>query len=135
MQRFYRRAIKDILENRFLTAITVATIAVLRNESLRSDTLITGTIGNDVNGTVGPVGGILGKAKAAAAAGYKRLLVPRGESSLPGYSSKTCTFVYVNGEVRQECKEDGGGSGVGEAAGLEVIEVTDIFEAYNQMRA
>jgi len=28
MQRFYRRAIKDILENRFLTAITVATIAL-----------------------------------------------------------------------------------------------------------
>ena len=28
MQRFYRRAIKDILENRFLTAITVVTIAL-----------------------------------------------------------------------------------------------------------
>ena len=116
-------------------AMTVATIALLRNESLRSDTLVTGTVEADEKGTIGTVGGILGKAKAVAAAGYKRLLVPKGESVLSQYSRKTCSFIYANGEIQQNCQEESGGSRVADAAGIEVVEVADIFEAYNEMRA
>lgn len=54
-------------------AMTVLVSALL-NTSIRQDVIITGTISPD--GSVGPVGGIVEKAEAAARAGAKIFLVP-----------------------------------------------------------
>lgn len=58
-------------------AITIATIAALQNLSLSREVMITGAINRD--GTIGKIGGIPSKAKAARIAGAKVLLVPEGQ--------------------------------------------------------
>lgn len=58
-------------------AITIATIAALHNSQIKPDVMITGTINAD--GTIGEVGGIVEKARAAKAGGARIFLVPRGE--------------------------------------------------------
>lgn len=60
-------------------ALTVATIAALQNKPLKENVMITGTINED--GTIGKVGAIIEKAKAAKDAGAEIFLVPSGESS------------------------------------------------------
>ncbi len=91
-------------------ALAIATISLLRNESLRPDTLITGTLEPDEQGTIGSVKGILAKAIAAKNAGYARLVVPKGESF-----------------------DDG--TDVARATGMEIVEAETIFDAYNAMKA
>jgi hypothetical protein len=59
-------------------AITVAIYATLRQQSLSSSTLMTGTIQAD--GTIGQVGGVDKKAQAARTQGASRFLVPKGQS-------------------------------------------------------
>ncbi|WP_276274327.1 S16 family serine protease [Haloarcula litorea] len=59
--------------------LTVALIAGLRRQSLSRKTLITGVV--DGEGTLLPVGGIEGKARAARAFGATELIVPDGGSS------------------------------------------------------
>jgi len=59
-------------------AETLAAIAALENKSIKTDVAISGTINAD--GTIGPVGGLLEKAKAVSNAGYKLFLVPQGEA-------------------------------------------------------
>ncbi|RJQ18137.1 hypothetical protein C4573_00245 [Candidatus Woesearchaeota archaeon] len=55
-------------------AITVLTIAMLDHQSLRKDTIMTGTI--NAGGLIGPVAGIREKAIAAKQSGFKRMLIP-----------------------------------------------------------
>jgi predicted S18 family serine protease len=64
-------------------AATIATIAALENKTIANDVVITGTVETD--GTIGEVGGIIEKAKAVADAGYKRFLVPKGQSTVTYY--------------------------------------------------
>lgn len=90
-------------------ALAITTIALLRNESLRKDALITGTLEPDEKGTIGKVNGIFLKAKAAKNAGYKTLLVPIGTSIERGVNVEKVT-------------------------NIQIIEVNDILEAYEQMR-
>jgi predicted S18 family serine protease len=59
--------------------LTVALIASLRRQSLSQETLITGIVSDE--GTLLPVGGIEGKARAARAFGAAELIVPEGVSS------------------------------------------------------
>jgi uncharacterized protein len=56
------------------SALAVATIAALENKKLREDVMITGTINHD--GSIGPIGGILEKAKAAKDINANTFLVP-----------------------------------------------------------
>jgi uncharacterized protein len=56
------------------TALTVMTVALLENKSLRNDTIMTGTI--DQFGNVGPVGGLYEKAKEAATIGASYFITP-----------------------------------------------------------
>ena len=58
-------------------ALTIATIAALKHDSIRSDVVITGTINAD--GTIGQIGGVLEKAQAAKDIGAKLFLVPVGQ--------------------------------------------------------
>jgi len=64
-------------------AITVAIIAAIRNQTLRGDVFISGTVNPDQ--TVGPVGGLHYKALAAAEKGASIFLVPKGQSVVTMY--------------------------------------------------
>jgi uncharacterized protein len=64
-------------------ATTVATIAALENKKVKENVIMTGTINDD--GSIGPVGGIFEKAKAANDAGAELFLVPHGQSVLTMY--------------------------------------------------
>lgn len=58
-------------------ALTIGVFSLLSNIPLRSDVMITGMINPD--GTIGPVGGIITKLKAAADYGVKVFLIPLGQ--------------------------------------------------------
>lgn len=62
------------------TAITLALISAIRNQTLRKDVFISGTANLDQ--TIGPVGGLQYKALAAAEKGATVFLVPKGQSSV-----------------------------------------------------
>ncbi len=55
-------------------ALTALAYSLLTGQTLRQDTIITGTI--DLNGNVGPVGGLYEKAKGAAAIGSRYFIAP-----------------------------------------------------------
>jgi len=87
-------------------ALTVATIAALENKNINPDVMITGTIKSD--GSIGAVGEVAVKAKAAEDVGTKIFLVPKGQSTytyyepvteckeygIPGFYKKYCTTEY-----------------------------------------
>ena len=107
-------------------AMTVATIAALENKKLNSSVIITGTINPD--GSIGKVGAILEKAKAAKDINKTLFLVPQGEGietklkpvekciRQPGFTY--CETTYEKIEVN-----------VGERIGIDVKEVANINDA------
>lgn len=109
-------------------ALTVATIAVLENKQLPSDIMITGTINPD--GTIGPVGAVLAKAKASKDVGVSLFLVPEGQGSQVSYiPERTCeqkgSFTLCRTEYKAQ-KLD-----ISNDLGIEVIEVGTINDALN----
>jgi uncharacterized protein len=92
--------------------MTVGVLAALRNQQVRDDATMTGTINPD--GTIGPVGGIPHKLDGAARAGKKLVLVPIGQR----YDFDT------NQEKLVDLVE------AGQKLGIEVREVGTVFEAY-----
>lgn len=60
-------------------ALTVATIAAVKNWTLKPDVVMTGMINPDES--IGPVGGIPYKLEAAAASNYTLFLVPEGQGT------------------------------------------------------
>ncbi len=107
-------------------ALTIATIAVLENKTLRKDVTITGTINSD--GTIGPVGAVLEKGEAAAKHGIKIFLVPLGQSVLVQYKPRRdcekfgfvtyCETEYVPEKIDLQKK-----------LGIKVVEVGNIAQA------
>ena len=107
-------------------ALTIATIAALENKTLNQKVGITGTINPD--GTIGPVGGIEEKAKAAREAGIEIFLVPEGQGTQISYTPKRecrkigpilyCTTEYLIKKVD-----------VSQSVGIAVKEVSNIQEA------
>lgn len=107
-------------------ALTVATIAALQGKEVAKEVMMTGTINPD--GTIGPIGGALEKAKAAKAIGADLFLVPEGQS------------VEISFEQTRSCERIGFAdyctietiphtTNITEAAGISVIEVSNITEA------
>lgn len=95
--------------------MTVGVLAALRNEQVRDDATMTGTINPD--GTIGPVGGIPHKLDGAAKAGKKLVLVPTGQR-----------YDYdANQQQLVDLVE------AGQKLGVEVREVGTVFEAYEQL--
>ncbi len=92
--------------------MTVATIASILGHTIKTDAAMTGTINPD--GTVGPVGGIPHKIDGAAAAKKKLVLIPAGQRNDVDMNEKRSVDVIERGK-RQ---------------GVEVREVSDIYEAY-----
>jgi len=107
-------------------SFAIATIAALKNESLREDTVITGTIEED--GSIGAVGGVLEKGMAAKEAGYTNILVPEGQSKYKEYgkeeecekygSLRICNIEYKPIEIDVEKEIE-----------IDVTEVSNINEA------
>ncbi|MCX8194165.1 MAG: hypothetical protein N3G19_02265 [Candidatus Pacearchaeota archaeon] len=107
-------------------ALTIATIAVLENKTLRDDVIITGTINHD--GTIGPVQAILPKAKAAKENNASLFLVPLLQSREITYETKEhcekfgpaefCTTEQIPKKIN-----------ISEEVGIEVREVGSIQEA------
>lgn len=76
-------------------AMTAATIAAIRNTSVRKDVAVTGTIRPDHR--IGQVGGIMGKAAAAGQQNMNLFLVPAGQEQ----------FTYYEEVVRTETTRGG----------------------------
>jgi uncharacterized protein len=110
-------------------AITVATIALLENKTLRSDVMMTGTI--DERGNIGKVGAILPKAIVARDAGMSLFLVPETQGTQVYYEPvERCkrigpmTFCTTTYEARR--------IDIGEEVGIEVEEVMTIQDALDR---
>ncbi len=113
-------------------AMCAAVIALLEGKKIRDDVMITGTINMD--GTIGPVAGILAKAKVAKDENKTTFLVPLGQSRQVEYKEKKscygtgnwefCYTEYVPVEVN-----------IGEKLGLKVIEVKTIGDVVKYMLA
>lgn len=97
--------------------LTVGAIAALNGWKVRSDVLMTGTI--QLDGSVGPVGGIPEKAQAAANVGMKTFLFPAGEETQPLSASPGTTVNmqdYCATTLRMTC-----------------LPVSDVFAAVENM--
>jgi len=107
-------------------AITIATIAALENKKIDPEVMITGTINSD--GTIGPVGGILEKAKAAKDVGAKIFLVPSGQGVQKSYKPvekceqigpiQYCSTEYISEKID-----------ISQGAGIQVKEVATVEDA------
>jgi uncharacterized protein len=107
-------------------ALTVATIAVVQNKTINQNVMITGTINTD--GSIGPVGEVLAKAKAAKDVGAKIFLVPPDQAIQNYYkpvqkcdhigSFNYCTIEYENEKID-----------INKDAAINVKEVSNIKEA------
>ncbi len=107
-------------------ALTVATIASLRGEEPNPEVMMTGTINHD--GTIGPVGGVAEKAKAAKEIGAKLFLVPAGQSTEVTYvREQNCNDIGITQICNIETKKKT--IDVEEESGIPIIEVGNIEDA------
>ena len=112
-------------------ALTIATIAALRNERIRNDVVITGTINGD--GTIGEIGGVLEKAKAAKDAGAELFLVPLGQGEQTFLKpQETCTkrgnLIFCRTTYQAVTVN------IGQETGISVLEVGSIGDAYKYFK-
>lgn len=107
-------------------ALTIATIAALTERKINDSVMITGTIRPD--GTIGQVGGIEEKARAAKDAGISLFLVPKGQGveTFPR-PYETCRqagrFTYCTTTYKEITVD------VSQAVGIAVKEVSTIEDA------
>ncbi len=107
-------------------ALAVATIAAIENTPLKQDVIMTGTINPD--GTIGSVGEVLAKAKAAKDVGATTFLTPPKQGTEKTYekkkqcekigSTELCTVETIPKRVS-----------IGDEVGILIIEVKDVGEA------
>jgi len=107
-------------------AMTIATIAALENKTINQSVMMTGTINHD--GTIGPVGGIVAKAKASKDVGATLFLVPLGQAvqtyyKPEEYCKKFGPITYCTTEYKPERID------VAKEVGIQVKEVANIQEA------
>lgn len=91
--------------------MTIGVISLIRGDEILDDITMTGTINPD--GTVGPVGGIPYKIDGVVDAGKDRMLIPVGLRNAPDGNGNLVDMVQL-----------------GKEKDVEVIEVADIYEAY-----
>ncbi|MCS7103175.1 MAG: hypothetical protein NZ992_04755 [Candidatus Korarchaeum sp.] len=110
-------------------AMTVATVAAILGKQVKQDAIITGMI--NLDGTIGPVGGIPQKLEAAAHAGAKVFLVPAGQEIVEEVVPKQVRIgplVMTTAERRKVNVTE-----VGAKLGVKVVEVSNIDEALSYM--
>ncbi len=111
-------------------ALCLATIAAIQNKHVRNDVAITGTI--QPNGSIGQVGAVLEKARAAAEKGIKLFIVPKGQRKAIVYEKKETEkrgpgFIFKR--VYYEPKVIDLNEAMFEQYGMQVVEVSNIYEA------
>lgn len=94
---------------------TVAALAVMRGEKFLEKTAMTGTIQPD--GSVGPVGGVPEKVKGASENGYTKVGIPIGLRNATSAATGDQVDVIA----------------LGRDLGVEVVEVANVYEAYELM--
>jgi predicted ATP-dependent protease len=108
-------------------SMAVLMIMAIEDREPRPDVMLTGTI--DPDGGIGPVGGIVAKAEAAAETGASMFLIPEGQARqvvykkvtrelLPGFRIATIEPTRI--DIREYADENWG---------LEVIEIDNVTEA------
>jgi len=105
--------------------MTIATMAALKNLSIRKDVFMTGMIYPD--GFIGPVGGIPYKLEAAAKNGAKIFLIPKGQRVVYVQEQKEerrGPFIFITTKTRPVDLVE-----YGKQLGVEVREVETIEEA------
>ncbi len=105
--------------------MTIATIAALKNLTLRKDVFMTGMIYPD--GFIGPVGGIPYKLEAAAKAGAKIFLIPKGQRIVyvqERVVKKQGPFLIITTKMKPVDLVE-----MGKKLGVKVIEVSTIEQA------
>jgi uncharacterized protein len=107
------------------SAMTVLLTSVISGKSIDSSVLMTGTIQPD--GTIGPIGGVLEKAQAAANYGAKIFLVPSGQGVV---EEQHCTQTNQGPFVYRSCSpQEASLSSIMESKyGMKVIEVGNIHD-------
>jgi uncharacterized protein len=110
-------------------SITVLLASIMMGKAINSSIIMTGTVEPD--GSVGRVGGIVEKAMAAARAGAKLFIVPRGQTIATIYIERQRQwgpFIFITREPItvnvQEYLESKGYS-------IKILEVSNIPEAIN----
>lgn len=78
--------------------MTVGFAALLKGDHLRRGIAMTGTLSKD--GTIGPVGGIPDKIRAAAREGYRTILIPQGQRDDPRWNLTRLAW-ELNVEVKE----------------------------------
>ncbi|MEM2032383.1 MAG: S16 family serine protease [Candidatus Woesearchaeota archaeon] len=110
-------------------ALTILTIAALTNKEINQEVGITGTI--ELDGSIGPVGGILEKMIAAKESGKSIFLVPKGQSKFyyyePVAETKGRFFRIYN--IRYVKKEIDLKEYAKNELNIELIEVENIYQA------
>jgi len=111
-------------------ALTVATIAALEGRDVNQSVILTGTI--EADGSIGPVGAIEEKAKAAKDVGASLFLVPSGQGTTATYKSvRKCEiigpFQYCTTEYVGTRKD------ISSSAGITVKEVSNIKDALSYL--
>ncbi|PIN78066.1 hypothetical protein COV15_00185 [Candidatus Woesearchaeota archaeon CG10_big_fil_rev_8_21_14_0_10_34_12] len=110
------------------SALTIATIAVIENKKPKSEVMITGSINRD--GSLGPVGDIIEKAKASKEAGATIFLVPLLQSREVIYETSEHCEKFGMAEIctteTKPKKVD-----IKNETGVDIIEVENIQEAEN----
>ncbi len=91
--------------------MTIGVLSLLRGDKLEPDITMTGTINPD--GTIGPVGGIPYKIQGVVAAHKTRMLIPTGQRNSANDAGTLVDVVAA-----------------GQAKGIAVTEVSDIYDAY-----
>lgn len=109
------------------SAMAVSIIAALENRTLPESIMTTGTINSD--GTIGQVGSVAEKAKAAKERGAKIFLVPKGQSSDYTDVSREKSCRNVDGVEYCTVNYSKKKVNIGEQLNMEVIEVSNIDEA------
>ncbi|MEM0492376.1 MAG: S16 family serine protease [Candidatus Thermoplasmatota archaeon] len=110
--------------------MTVATVALLKNWSISSTTIMTGMINPD--GSIGPIGGIPQKIDAAYSVGATRFLIPKGQMSYTEMVTETITsggIIQITTRPVVRNVSDYARS----KYGIEVVEVEDINDALRYM--
>lgn len=112
-------------------ATTLAMIAILENKEIKDGYVITGTIQDD--GSIGSVGGVFYKAKAASEAGATHFLVPQGQSEVWIYKPVVRRFGRIEWWSYEPKLVDLNEWAQEHDWNLEILEVKDIGEAENIM--
>lgn len=106
-------------------AVVIATIAAIEHQSINQQVMITGTINPD--GTIGAVGGVEEKARAAQDIGAATFLVPRGQGTRVTYTTTRVCETFGATEV---CTVEQVPETVTPLdVGIDIVEVSTVDEA------